>query len=62
MFDLKPLFFVFYRQTADFRYAEDSQQNRLLDWKYLSVRELPTQFRQGASEKFLSRNTPPLNE
>jgi hypothetical protein len=31
MFDLKPLFFVLYRLTADFRYAEDSQQNRLLD-------------------------------
>ena len=31
MFDLKPLFFVLCRLTADLRSAEDNQQNRLLD-------------------------------
>ena len=38
MFDLKPLFFVLYRLTVDFRCADDSQQNRLLDLK-LPLRE-----------------------
>ena len=60
MFDLKPLFFVFYRQTADFRYAEDSQGNRHPKQKFPSVRELPTQFRQGGSEKIFAQIPPPV--
>ena len=52
MFDLKPLFFVLCRLTADFRYAEDSQGNRHPKQRCLSVRELPTQFQQGDSGNF----------
>ena len=52
MFDLKPLFFVLCRLTADFRYAEDSHKNRHPKQKCLSVRESPTRFRQGGSGNF----------
>ena len=55
MFDLKPLFFVLCRLTADFRYAEDSQGNRHPKQRCLSVRELPTQFQQGGSSVWSAR-------
>ena len=60
MFDLKPLIFVMCRWTALFCCIEDSQGNRHPKSKCLFVRELPTPFRQGASEKFLSRIPPPM--
>ena len=59
MFDLKPLFFVLCRLTADFRYAEDSHKNRHPKQSCLSVRELPTPFRQGGSGLGSSRIMPP---
>ena len=61
MFDLKPLFFVLYRLTADFRCADDSQQNRLLDLKCHFKIVMPTLFRQGASGIFWSRIPPPCS-
>ena len=60
MFDLKPLFFVLYRLTADFRCADDSQQNRLLDLKCHFKRVMPTLFRQGASLVWSARIIPPV--